>query len=78
MNFQEFSLYTVQNCALYTSIPFFKQVVFNDEDKSDIIGLEDIGMAIVKRCDGLPLAVKVVGGLLLSRSRRKRCLGGHS
>ena len=71
MNFQEFSLYTVQNCALYTSIPFFKQVVFNDEDKSEFAGLEDIGMAIVKRCDGLPLAVKVVGGLLLSRSRRR-------
>ena len=65
-----FSLYCT-NCALYISIPFFKQVVFNDEDKSDIVGLEDIGMAIVKRCDGLPLAVKVVGGLLLSRSRRR-------
>ncbi|PAN45622.1 hypothetical protein PAHAL_9G131100 [Panicum hallii] len=48
-----------------------KKVLFNDEDKSEIVGLEDIGMDIVKRCDGLPLAVKVVGGLLLSRSRRR-------
>ncbi|KAK8444415.1 hypothetical protein SEVIR_9G132700v4 [Setaria viridis] len=47
------------------------QVIFNDEDKSEIVGLEDIGMDIVKRCDGLSLAVKVVGGLLLSRSRRR-------
>ncbi|CAL4935325.1 unnamed protein product [Urochloa decumbens] len=46
-------------------------VVFNDGDKSEIAGLEDIGMDIVRRCDGLPLAVKVVGGLLLSRSRTR-------
>lgn len=69
--FQELSLYTVHIGHCIYPFLFFKQVVFNDEDKSEIVGLEDIGMDIVKRCDGLPLAVKVVGGLLLSRSRRR-------
>ncbi|CAL4943810.1 unnamed protein product [Urochloa decumbens] len=54
-----------------------KKVVFNDGDKSEIAGLEDI----VRRCDGLPLAVKVVGGLLLSKSRTRGAwmdILGHS
>ncbi|CAL4918465.1 unnamed protein product [Urochloa decumbens] len=58
-----------------------KKVVFNDGDKSEIAGLEDIGKDIVRRCDGLPLAVKVVGGLLLSKSRTRGAwmdILGHS
>ncbi|TVU26658.1 hypothetical protein EJB05_29212, partial [Eragrostis curvula] len=48
-----------------------KQVVRNVNDESHVEMLKDIGMEIIGKCDGLPLAVKVMGGLLLQRNRRR-------
>jgi hypothetical protein len=41
----------------------------NDEPKVD--ALKDIGMSIIAKCEGLPLAVKVIGGLLHQKNIRR-------
>ncbi|KAL5564743.1 hypothetical protein UlMin_027907 [Ulmus minor] len=48
----------------------FAKHVFNDNANSDALSeLQEIGLEIVKRCKGLPLAVKSLAGLLRSTSK---------
>ncbi|CAN6309789.1 unnamed protein product [Urochloa humidicola] len=47
------------------------QVVVNESDHAYVDGLKGIGMEIVERCDCLPLAIKVLGGLLRHKTRTR-------
>nr|XP_010939226.2 putative disease resistance protein RGA3 [Elaeis guineensis] len=52
-----------------------KKVVLTGEE-GEIQHLKDIGMEIVKKCDGLPLAIKAVAGVLCTKERTGRAWGG--
>nr|XP_010911918.2 putative disease resistance protein RGA4 [Elaeis guineensis] len=43
--------------------------VFRDDEKEEIFNLKEIGIKIVKKCDGLPLAIKAIAGVLKLKNR---------
>ncbi|XP_040991271.1 putative disease resistance protein At3g14460 isoform X3 [Juglans microcarpa x Juglans regia] len=52
------------------SVSIFTQHALGVEDFSSHAHLKDIGLGIVRKCKGLPLAAKILGGLLRSKQDR--------
>ncbi|XP_039142234.1 putative disease resistance protein RGA3 [Dioscorea cayenensis subsp. rotundata] len=44
--------------------------VFTNNDESEIQRMKDIGMQIVEKCDGLPDAIKVIAGVLITKDQK--------
>ncbi|KAG2560374.1 hypothetical protein PVAP13_8KG056984 [Panicum virgatum] len=49
-----------------------QKAVGNENDEAQIELLKDIGMEIIAQCDCLPLAIKVIGGLLRQKRTSRR------
>ncbi|KAH7660046.1 P-loop containing nucleoside triphosphate hydrolase protein [Dioscorea alata] len=46
--------------------------VFTNNDEGEIQRMKDIGMQIVEKCDGLPVAIKAIAGVLITIEQNKR------
>ncbi|KAG6517781.1 putative disease resistance RPP13-like protein 1 [Zingiber officinale] len=49
-----------------------RKIVFGEGENEIISELKEVGMEIVRKCDGLPLAIKVMAGVLFHKDRTKR------
>ncbi|KAJ6795388.1 putative disease resistance protein RGA4 [Iris pallida] len=63
----------VEKMSDFQSWNFLRKLVFLDDDDEaqTQLALTDTGMRIVKKCDGLPLALKTVAGVLRTKHKTK-------
>ncbi|KAM0942656.1 putative P-loop containing nucleoside triphosphate hydrolase [Dioscorea sansibarensis] len=65
-------IHNVNKLPLDSSWELLCKKVFTNNDTRDMQRMKDIGMKIVEKCDGLPLSIKVVAGVLVTKGQNKR------
>ncbi|XP_074562514.1 putative disease resistance RPP13-like protein 1 [Curcuma longa] len=64
-------IHHVQRMNEDDGLELFHKVVFEDEENENP-ELDEIAAKIVSKCDGLPLAIKAIAGMLISKKRTRR------
>ncbi|XVE89664.1 hypothetical protein DITRI_Ditri20bG0013900 [Diplodiscus trichospermus] len=74
MGVQRDTIYHAEALNDYESRQLFSRIVFSrDEDDPANTGeLHDIGVEIVRKCNGVPLMIKAVGGIMLGKEQNVR------
>ncbi|KAH7660095.1 P-loop containing nucleoside triphosphate hydrolase protein [Dioscorea alata] len=65
-------IYNVNKLPLNFGWELLCKKVFTNSDERDILRMKDIGMRIVEKCDGLPIAIKAIAGVLITKDQSKR------
>ncbi|XP_059639072.1 putative disease resistance protein RGA3 [Cornus florida] len=68
------SLYPLEGLSKKESWSLFKQMAFKEENELQNACRVEIGKEIVKKCAGVPLAIRVLGSLLYSRDTKEEWL----
>ncbi|KAG1326161.1 putative disease resistance protein RGA3 [Cocos nucifera] len=63
--------HTVEKLSREDGWSLIRKMVFKEGNEQDMHELSDTGMKIVDKCDGLPLALRTVGGVLRTKAKRQ-------
>ncbi|XP_039141491.1 putative disease resistance protein RGA3 [Dioscorea cayenensis subsp. rotundata] len=65
-------IHNVNKLPLNFGWELLSKKVFTNNNERDILRMKDIGMQIVEKCDGLPVALKAIAGVLITKDQNKR------
>lgn len=65
-------IHNVQELSVEDGWSLMRKLVFSANEEWDMRQLEDIGMRIVEKCHGLPLAIRTVAGVLRENEKHPR------
>ncbi|KAH0469964.1 hypothetical protein IEQ34_001522 [Dendrobium chrysotoxum] len=65
-------IHPVTHLSEESSWDMLRRRLFSEEEEEIATGLKELGLKLVKKCKGLPLAIKVSAGILLRKPRTKQ------
>ncbi|XP_039120588.1 putative disease resistance protein RGA1 [Dioscorea cayenensis subsp. rotundata] len=65
-------IHNVNKLPLDSGWELLCKIVFTNNDKRDMQRMKDIGMKIVEKCDGLPIAIKAIASVLVTKGQNRR------